>query len=204
MYRFHPLYAPLLHCLRDGAIGQVTCIHSTFTWFLEDRTEIPASAELAGGALMDVGCYPVNFSRLIAGCEPVRACAFQRGTDVDDTLVGILEFPNGILAEVECSIESHERTRAEIAGTRGAIVLERPFNPGDNEGSFLVRSEGNDERVITPGANRYQLEVEDFARSVLTGEPLRWPAEDAIANMAAIDALLASARTGKMVAVESV
>ena len=133
MYRFHPMYDRLFPLLRDGLIGTITCVYSTFTWFLEDRSEIPASAELAGGALMDVGCYPVNLSRIIAGCEPVRACAFQRGTDVDDTLVGLLEFPNGMLAQIECSIESHERARAEIVGTKGSIVLESPWNPGDEE-----------------------------------------------------------------------
>jgi predicted dehydrogenase len=202
MYRYHPLYEQLLPRLREGVIGQVTCMHSSFTWFLDDRTEIPASAELAGGALMDVGCYPVNLARLVAGCEPTRATAFQRGTDVDDTLVGLLEFPNGILAEVECSIESHERTRAEIIGTRGMIVMESPWNPGGEQGRFLIRADGREEWVVTPGANRYQLEVEDFARAVLTGVPTRWPAEDAVGNMAAIDALLASARTGKIVGVE--
>jgi D-xylose 1-dehydrogenase (NADP+, D-xylono-1,5-lactone-forming) len=192
----------LLELIRDGAIGDVTTIWSTFTWFLDDPTQIPASAELAGGALMDVGCYPVNLSRRVAGCEPTRACAFQRKRLVDDTLVGLLEFPNGVLAEIECSIESYERVRAEIVGTRGAITLERPWNPGDDEGRFILRRDGRDEVIVTPGANRYTLEIDDFAHAVLTGRPPRWPAEDAVANMAAIDALLASAQTGAIVPVE--
>lgn len=204
MYRFHPIYERVLECLRSGVIGTITCIHSTFTWFLEDRGQIPASAELAGGALMDVGCYPVNLARLAADCEPVRACAFRRGTGIDDTLTGLLEFPNGILAQIECSIESYERTRAEIVGTRGAILLESPWNPGDDQARFILRTEGRQEQIATPGANRYRLEVEDFARAVMTGGAPRWPAQDAIGNMAAIDALLASAATGKLVSVEPI
>jgi predicted dehydrogenase len=203
MYRFHPIYERLFGCLRKGAIGRVTCLHGTFTWFLDDRSQIPASAALAGGALMDVGCYPVNLARLVAGCEPLRACGFQRGAAVDDTLVGLLEFPNGILAQIECSIESSERARAAIVGTRGSIVLESPWDPGDDQARFLLHTEGHEEYVVTPGANRYQLEVEDFARAVLTGSAPRWPAQDAIGNMAAIDALLASTRTGTVMPVGS-
>jgi len=141
MYRFHPLYAAVLERVRDGAVGDVIGIQSTFTWFLDDRTEIPASAELAGGALMDVGCYPVNFARLITGGEPTRAAAFQRGKDIDDTFVGLLDFPNGVLAQIECSIESYERTRAEIVGTRGTLVIDAPWIPGEEQATFVVRNE---------------------------------------------------------------
>ncbi len=203
MYRFHPLYDTLIPMLRDGAIGDITSIWSTFTWYLDDRAQIPASAELAGGALMDVGCYPVNFARLVAGCEPVRACAFQRGVEVDDTLAGLLEFPNGTIGQVECSIESHEHVRAQIVGTRGMIVLDKPWNPGDASAEFVLFRDGHEERIATPGANRYRLEIEDLSRAILEGAPLRWPIEDAVANMAAIDALLASARTGNVVPVEA-
>lgn len=199
MYRFHPLYARLLDSLRNGAIGDVLCVQSTFTFLLDDPNSVVASAELAGGALLDVGCYPVNLARLIADCEPVRASAMMRGDAVDNTLIGMLEFPNGMLAQVECSIESFERVRAEIVGTKGSIVLDSPWNPGDEQAEFILRREGRSERIATPGANRFQLEIEDFANAVLTGASPRWPIEDAVHNMAALDALIASARTGAIV-----
>ena len=75
-------------------------------------------------------------------------------------------------------------------------------SPGDDQASFVVRTEGNEERIVTPGANRYQLEAEDFVRAIQTGTAPRWTVDDAIGNMAAIDALLRAARTGKMVKVE--
>jgi len=202
MYRYHPVYDRVMEYLRNGAIGEIIGIQSTFTFLLDDPASIVASAELAGGALLDVGCYPVNLSRRVAGCEPTRAQAMMRGKDVDNTLIGTLEFPNGILAQIECSIECFERVRAEITGTKGAILLESPWNPGNRHAEFVLRRETGTERVETLGANRFQLEVEDFANAVLTGTPPRWPAEDAVANMAALDALMAAARTGTPIAIE--
>ena len=199
MYRFHPLYDCLLNYLRAIGIGEITCIASTFTWCLDDYTQISASEKLAGGALMDVGCYPVNFARLITGEEPISVCAYQRGKGVDYTMAGLLKFPSGTIGEIECSIESHERVRAEILGTRGSIVLESPWNPGNETASFVVHKEGQTERITTSGANRFMLEIEDFV-AVIRGEAQpRWPVEDAVDNMIVLDALRLSAKSGKMI-----
>ncbi len=194
MYRFHPLYARLKAMLASRAIGDVVSMQSTFSFFNDDPKSVVASAELCGGALLDVGCYPVNLSRLVAGCDPVRASAMMRGRAVDDTLIGMLEFPNGVLAQIECSVECFERVRAEIVGTKGSILIESPWNPGDERAEFVVRTEGGTARIETPGGNRFMLEAEDFADAVLTGRALRWPIEDAVNNMAVLDALIASAR----------
>jgi len=201
MYRFHPMYDRLLGLIAEGAIGRLTSIHSQFTWFCGDRTEIPASAELAGGALMDVGCYPVNLARLITGAEPTRVSAFERRSTVDDTLFGLMEFPDGVLSSFETSIENFERHRAEIAGTEGVIVMERPWNPGGEQAQFSLRRNDADEVITTAGANRYRLEAEDFEHVIRTGAPPRWPVADAVANMAVIDALYASAREGRAIAI---
>jgi len=202
MYRFHPMYEKVFSLIESGAIGRVITIHSSFTFFLEDRGEIPASSELAGGSLMDVGCYCVNLSRMIAGSEPSRVFAFERRTTVDDSMVGALEFENGPLAHFECSIEAGERCRVEIAGTDGEIVLENAWMPGEADAEVLLCRGGEEKRIVTPGVNTYRLEVEDFVRALRTGGPLRWPAEDAIRNMAVIDALYESARTGNAVEVK--
>lgn len=153
---------------------------------------------------MDVGCYPVTIARRVAGCEPVRAAGFMRGQAVDMTFMGLLEFPNGMIAGIESSMECFERTRAEIVGTHGSIVLEAPFHPGDDAAEFAIMREGSKEVVKTPGANRFMLEAEDFANAVLYGTALRWPVEDAVANMVALDALIKAARAGTVVDVEAV
>jgi D-xylose 1-dehydrogenase (NADP+, D-xylono-1,5-lactone-forming) len=202
MYRFHPVHAQTIELVRSGAIGDLLSIRSVFAFRMTDRTNIRFSAALSGGSLMDVGCYCVNASRMIVGCEPIRAYAFQRRAEVDDTLVGALEFPNGVLAHFESSMESHGRSRLEITGTTGMILLESPWFPGEDAGQITLFREGQPETITTPGANDYHLEVEDFVHAYKTHEPLRWPPEDAIANMAVLDALYKSAREGVVATVE--
>lgn len=195
MYRYHPLFDQVLHLVRSGGIGRVTTIRSSFAFYLESHDDAIARPELAGGSLMDVGCYCVNFARLVAGTEPVGVCAFERREAVDETLVGIMAFPNGILAEFDCGFENPEQRRAEILGTEGMIAIDNPWYPGEEKGRFLVtRLDGSEEWVETPGGNPYTLEIEDFARVCRTHEPPRWPVEDAIANMAVIDSLYAATR----------
>ena len=199
MYRFHPMYQTVLGLVDSGAIGRLIAIDSAFTFFLEDRSEIPASAELAGGSLMDVGCYCVNLSRMVAKTEPSRVFAFERRTTVDDSMVGALEFADGPLAHFECSIEASERCRVSITGTNGEIVLENAWVPGEDDVEVLLRRGHEEQKIVAPGANSYRLEIEDFVRALRMREPLRWPPEDAVKNMAVIDALYESARLGKAV-----
>jgi xylose dehydrogenase (NAD/NADP) len=192
MYRFHPLYKKVLDAVSQGKIGKLSTIFSRFTFMLDDPESICANPGLGGGALMDVGCYCVNLSRLITGCEPLRAKAFATGEKVDETMTGMLEFPDGILAYFETGIASFERHYAEIAGTEGAIIIESPWFPGENEARFIIRTNSGDEIITTPGANCYTLELEDFMDAVINNRPLRWSADDAVKNMAAMDALYSS------------
>lgn len=202
MYRYHPVYENVLELIGSGTIGKVCTVNSQFTFMLDDRSAIPASKKLAGGALMDVGCYSVNLSRMIAGCEPSRVSAFERRYDVDDVLMGLLDFPNGILAQFETSIASGERHRVEIAGETGAIVLDRPWIPGDDEAQFVVRRwEKPDETIRVKGANPYQLEIEDFVAVCKGRREPRWPIQDAVNNMAVLDALYKSAAQARAITV---
>ncbi|MFH1529486.1 MAG: Gfo/Idh/MocA family oxidoreductase [Pseudomonadota bacterium] len=195
MYRFHPVFDAALRLLDDGVIGALVSIDSRFSFFEDDRTGVVASAALGGGALMDVGCYCVNLSRLVARSEPVRVTALQVGDAVDDTLMGIMEFPGGVLARFETSIASAEDHRAEIRGTEGTLVLPDPWIPGREDTRIIVRRRGEPDAVIAvPGADTYRLEIEDFAAAVTTRRAPRWTGADAVANMAVLDALIAAAR----------
>lgn len=199
MHRFHPLHDRILDIVRSGRIGDLTSIASVFTFRLDDRSEIPASAALAGGALMDVGCYCVEFSRRVAGREPIRASAFERRTSVDDTLCGMLAFDDGPIATFECSIESFERQGAVIAGTLGEVRVSAPWLQGTASASFEVRCEDGVEVVEVPGADAYALEVADFVGACREGRTPRWNAADAVRNTRVLDALFESARTGTAV-----
>jgi D-xylose 1-dehydrogenase (NADP+, D-xylono-1,5-lactone-forming) len=189
MYRFHPLYDKVLETISEGKIGKLSTIFSRFTFMLDDQQSICANPDLGGGALMDVGCYCINLSRLIAGAEPVRASSMALGKNVDETMTCMLEFPDGIFAHFETSISNFERHYAEIAGTDGAIIIESPWFPGDKEAHFTLRTGSGDEIITTPGANCYTLELEDFMDAVTSRRPPRWGVADAVKNMEVIDAL---------------
>jgi D-xylose 1-dehydrogenase (NADP+, D-xylono-1,5-lactone-forming) len=196
MYRHHPMYDRVLSLIHEGAIGTLVSMAACFTFRLDDPRSVVASPELGGGALLDVGCYPVNLARLVAGQEPHTAVALARRTTVDTSFFGLLGFPGGFIASVECSIECHERQHASITGTDGTIVLESPWFPGADASRFTIFHEGEGRpptSVSCPGGDAYRLEVEDFARAVTTGTPPRWGIADAVANMASIDALFAAA-----------
>lgn len=199
MYRYHPLYAAVLDLLRAGTIGRTVSVHSRFTFLLNDPVSISASVELGGGALLDVGCYCVHLSRLIAGRQPVRVAALERRAAADQTFLGMLDFPDGLLASFEASIACTERHGAEIVGTTGTIVLERPWLPGVSEARLTIRRwDEPDEIIPVAGADPYALQMEDFAAVCAGRRPPRWTVQDAVDNMAALDALFLAARRGRV------
>lgn len=194
MYRYHPVYDRVQTLIEEGAIGDVITIRSIFSFPLDEPGNIRLKPKLGGGALMDVGCYCVNFSRMMARCEPDYASAFVRHKDVDRTVIGCLEFPNNLLAYFECSFETHDRSRAVVKGTNGTLILPSPWFPGEERAEIILRHGTQEKREYVTGANTYQLEIEDFVNACRTHQPVRWPAEDAVANMAVIDAIYRSAK----------
>ena len=200
MYRYHPIYAVIKEIIEGGKIGDLLSIRSEFSYHMADRSNIRASAELAGGALMDIGCYCVSMSRLITNCEPDKVSAFERRTTVDDTLLGMMQFPNGVISQFECSFEKPFNSFAEISGTKGTIRINNFFRP-ENDGSLEIIIDGNHKTIQMPEAHCYQLEIEDFVNACKKGTSTRWCIEDAVANMKVIDALYESAKTGSIVSV---
>jgi predicted dehydrogenase len=202
MYRFHPQYAKLQSLIADGAIGKVQIIRSAFGFHLEDLRNIRLQKVLGGGALMDVGCYCVNMSRLVAGAEPIEVQAsavFGEKSQVDETLAGILRFPNDVVAVFDTGFRADYREWLSVAGSAGRLDLPLPIKPGAIGGIgeiILQRDDGARETFTTPAANHYQLMVEHFADAVLDGSTLRYPPEEGRANMRVIDALYESVRTG--------
>jgi len=202
MYRHHPLYTRLLELLRAGVIGRVTTVGGHFSFLLDEPDSIVGSVALGGGALADVGCYCVHFARLVASREPVRAAAFARYDGVDRVLTGLLEFPEGPLATFTTAIDSAERHRAWVHGTTGTILIEHPWHPDANGASLLIQRHGLPDEIVTvPGEDPYFLEVEEFVAACTGKTPPRWPVADAVANMAALDALTTAAREGRVVQV---
>ena len=199
MYRFHPRTERVLEMVREGVVGDLRQIRSTFTFLLTRPENIRWDPELGGGALMDVGCYCVNVSRTIAGREPVevRAMANFRTPGVDEQMAGTLRFEDGLLAHFDCAL-TMERTEAyQIHGTDGHLRVQKAFLPGTDAAIIEQFDLENERTTLTvEGADEYRLMVEHFGDCVLNGRPLRYTAEEAALNMKVIEALQASAQRG--------
>lgn len=199
MYRFHPRTEQVVRMAREGAVGPVRIMRSSFTFRLTNPDNIRLSARLGGGSLMDVGCYCVNVTRTVMGEEPaeVQATANWAASGVDEELVAILRFESGAVAHFDSSLTTERREFYEVSGPDGTLVVEDAFLPGTDHVEIAVhRGRREGETVRIPGADEYQVMVEHFGDCVLHGRPLRYTAEEAALNMAVIEALYASARSG--------
>lgn len=200
MYRFHPQSQRALQMVREGAIGEVQLMTAAFSFPLSDETNIRLSADLAGGALMDVGCYCVNSMRFISGEEPIKGHAiakFGGNGGVDERIVGTLEFPSGMLGHFDASLRSQRTHNYEVRGSTGRISLPESYTPDLTSGTVthIIHEHGNQRDVIEiPAEDQYQLMAEDFADALLNDRPPRYPATDAVHNMRVIDMLLKSAQ----------
>jgi len=199
MYRFHPRIERVSKLIRDGAIGPLVSIQSTFTFRLRRSDDIRLQKELAGGALMDVGCYCVNLSRSLAAAEPVEVQAFAiwASSGVDSQMAGTLRFESGLLAQFDCALTLERRESYHAVGPDGHLAVSSAFVPGAGE-TTIEEHHGRSGRSIhiLPGADEYQLMVEHFADSVLEGREVRYPASEAAANLGTIEALYRSAENG--------
>jgi D-xylose 1-dehydrogenase (NADP+, D-xylono-1,5-lactone-forming) len=199
MYRFHPRTLRLAEIVAAGEIGAPTLVRASFGFAVTDPANVRLSAELAGGALMDVGCYPVNAARMIAG--PVRAAtATARWQDVDVTLAGVLDHTGGALSLVSCSLVSGRHNELEVVGSEGVIIVPDAFTPPKDRPSTMVITRGaeTEEQTFAP-VDQYTLEAEGFAALVAAGHDAaaglpQMPLVESLDNAATIDTLLATAR----------
>src|SRR5262249_47755714 len=166
MYRFHPQIRWALEQLRQGRIGPVQLVRSAFHFDISARPQdIRLQATLAGGSLMDIGCYPLNFSRAVFGGAPVGTAAHvvvMPGAEVETRMGAVLDFGDGRMSMIDSSFQLPRQFFAEVWGERGRMLLPSPFTPGINE--TIVRIEVDDEATEHHFApvDQYQLEAEHF------------------------------------------
>jgi predicted dehydrogenase len=147
-----------------------------------------------------VGCYPLGFTRFVLGGEPTEVAGAQvlGPTGVDETFAGQLLFPGGVLAQLDAGFRSSPRTSLEIAGAEGTIVVRQPWRP-EGLPILLTRGDRTEEIAAGGGEDRFLLEIEDLADCARTGRPPRVTLAESRGNVAAIVALLQSAREGRVV-----
>jgi predicted dehydrogenase len=197
MWRHHPRTKHVNDLLASGAIGELRLICAHFSFDI-DRNDWRLDPARGGGAVWDIGCYGVNASRHFAGAEPAEIYARARfhSTGVDMSMQIALQFPDGCLANVDCSFEAPYRSEVELVGTRGMITLPAAFVPPPEAKLFIGRditSREPPETVIFPPANEYAEQITDFCASIAAGRLLP-PAEDGLANMRVLETALAQAK----------
>jgi predicted dehydrogenase len=198
MYRHHPQAARLVELVRGGAIGELRVVRSVFSYGLYDEANIRLQTDLEGGALMDVGCYNVSGSRLLAG-EPERVYgeAWYGPTGTDWVFTGTLRFPGDVLGIFDCGTAVTNRDELEAIGSEGSLFLDDPWHCV--EPVIEVRREDGIERIELERANPYRLELENLSDAIRgEGTPLLGR-DDALAQARVLEALHRSATSGEPV-----
>jgi predicted dehydrogenase/aryl-alcohol dehydrogenase-like predicted oxidoreductase len=202
MYRTHPQTRRLVDLIREGAIGQVCVIQASFSFRTGPNPESRLmSNALGGGGILDVGCYPVSFARLIAGAasgrdfmDPVevKACGYVGETNVDEWTAAVMKFPGGIIAQVATGVRVGQDNVARIYGSDGSIIVPQPWSPGREGGStsiLLQRKGGQEEIAVKTGEWLYGIEADAVAANVERRQApcpaMSWA--DSLGNMMVLD-----------------
>jgi predicted dehydrogenase len=196
MIHVHPQWLRTREIVDSGEIGELRSMHCVFSFFNRDAANIRNKPEYGGGALMDIGCYPIHASRWIFSTEPTRVSArIERDPDfgIDRTISGLLDFPNG-QALFTTSMQMNPYQRVHFFGAKGHIEIEIPFNaPPDRETRIFVRVGATERTETFPVCDQYTLQGDAFARAILDDADVPVPLENALANMTVMEELLKSA-----------
>jgi predicted dehydrogenase len=203
MVRSHPQWLKVLELVHSDAIGELKLVTGHFSYFKRDPDDIRSHVEYGGGALMDIGCYPITLSRWLFNSEPEEVVGLiERDPDmhVDRLTSAMLRFPNG-QATFACGGQLVPYQRMHVFGTRARIEVEIPFNaPPDRPCRVFVDSgrdlSGKDVQTIEfPVVDQYTIQGDRFSQAVRGWGSVPVGLDDAVANMAVIDALFRSAET---------
>ena len=205
MYRHHPQTRRLKELLDGGAVGPVKLVRGAFTFDLTREADVRLVPGLGGGSLWDVGCYPVSAARHLLGAEPAEAFGWQAvgPSGIDEGFYGQLRFAPDVFAQFDSGFRVAFRTRLEIVGRAGSIVVHRPFKPTPQEAILLTRGDRTEEIPVSGPTELYLGEVEDMADAVLLRRPPTISLAESRGNVAALVALYRAAREGRPVPVQA-
>jgi predicted dehydrogenase len=187
-WRYHPLAARMLDIVHSGELGPVRRVEATVCFPLFKRSDIRWQLDLAGGALMDAGCYAVHLVRTLAGAEPtvVRATAKERSPGVDRSTHAELAFADGRAGAITCSMASPPRVGAVVIGDRATMRVNNPLAPQIWH-RLSVKGEAGVRRERVAGGPTYGYQLAAFVAAVRDRTPTLTPPSDSVANMRVID-----------------
>lgn len=204
MYRCHPQTRQVVDLVRDGALGRLHMIQASFGFAAPyDANSRIWNPDAAGGAILDVGCYPVSMSRLMAGAaldlpfanpETLQGCGkLHPSSSVDEWATATLRFDHDIVAQLATAISLQLENTVRLTGDKGWLQIPRPWiiNPGGEDAEIVLHryETGKTENLHISAAPLYVLEADAFAQAVRLGKPnvAAMTPEDSLGNLATLD-----------------
>jgi predicted dehydrogenase len=200
MYRHHSQTLKVKELIQAGLIGRLQLIRGAFTYYLNRPADIRLNPSLSGGALWDVGCYPVSYARTIVGAEPLSVSGRQvvGASGVDVIFTADLLFPGPVFAQLYCSLQTPYSVAMEFIGEEGTLAVPQPFKP-EKRTHLLLTKDGRTEKIPVRGGELYSGEVEDMENAALSNKQPLISLQDSRNNIAVLCALFASAQSGQPV-----
>ncbi|GHU28651.1 deoxyfructose oxidoreductase [Betaproteobacteria bacterium] len=186
MYRYTERMSKVGEILASGVLGPIRSINSTFRFFLDRENTIKEKPELGGGALYDVGCYPLNLIGLVAQSEPEAVaveCARPRGVDIN--LSAVLRYADGLIATLHCGFDAFGRNYSEIVGRDGALLIPDTFL--DDAGQITLLTPKETRQIAVAQSDRYGEEIRDFCAALLENHAPRVTLDESLRNMRVLD-----------------
>jgi predicted dehydrogenase len=206
MVRNHPQWLAVRDLVASGRIGELRVVAGHFAYFKRDPNDVRSILEWGGGGLMDVGCYPITMSRWLFAEEPEAVVGLiDRDPDlrVDRIASALMRFSSGRQATFTCAMQLAHYQRMQLHGTSGRIEVQIPFNAPNDRPCRIFVDDGRElgdrsaEAIEFPAVDQYTLQGDNFSAAVRGERSVPVSVEDAIGNMAVIDAIFHSADSGR-------
>ena len=170
MYRTQKRTDKVMELIQGGKIGDVCSIRGSFNFPLDDSDDIRWVPEFGGGSLWDIGCYPVSYARMVTGTSPTEVLSFAKRTEkrVDHTMTGMMRYPNGVIAQFDCSFMLPYLAQMEIRGTLGTLIIPSPFRC-DQPHEIIILKDGREKQIKFKGQLSAFYTIADIESAILEG-----------------------------------
>ncbi len=204
MVHTHPQWVDAVKRIGRGKLGKFKIVQGFFSYYNVDENNIRNIKEYGGGAMWDIGCYPIHTSRFVFGDDPVRVAAqvsYDPKFDTDILSSVLMEFPSG-QASFHVSTQLVPYQRMSFFGDKKRLDIEIPFNAPNNKPCRLFINEGifsqvKEEEISYPVCDQYQVQGDAFSRAILEDTEVPVPLENSLGNIATIQAVLRAGKSGK-------
>jgi D-xylose 1-dehydrogenase (NADP+, D-xylono-1,5-lactone-forming) len=208
MYRHHPQMKLIGSYVREGRLGDISLVRGLFSFFMQNPAgNVRMVPEYGGGAMWDIGIYPLSFAQFIFGQAPISVTAVQQTgpTGVDEDFAGQLHYSGGGIAQIACSFRIPFHTSVEVHGSQGSIELNRPFTQPNERGREIrfTPLDGDAKNLSAKKLDPYLGEVEDMHAAIMDGTPPLISLQESRDHVRTANALYQAAKTGQPVQLDA-